>query len=1301
QAALNWNVTGGSFPARGTVAYADQILRARNTIIQVEPGSVPNFAAAEATLTASANAFLAEQRWDAQINAEGIDLSAILPQVEQGRASSDLSLTGTLDRANVVGTVRLSDGLAGTITTNANASLVENRWDAQVNVDGVAVNPLVPQLDGRLTSHLTLTGLLDQLNPAGVNITGSATLADALVTLSPDTPPILDRGDWTTAFEWLGTGLAVERFVAPGLQADGLITTNLQGDLTPEAIVEDIHLNVTVAPYDLERLQAFVPADLKAQLAAQISPYTDTSIYPEGFVEFQGQLTGNLAQLQLDGTTQLENLAIANLTFARTLSGAVNFGLGQGGGVDLTGGGDRIYARLNERYLPTDFEIRASEFVATGTLAEGDRLTAAIENFDLVTLGIRPLPRPDLGPVQGRVNLNLAANLADLANPRVDGKVAIAQPGLGTVAANVFTGTFNYSDGIASLTDGFFCIGPGDADLSTPNPNSTPDPPPTPGELCANTSTFRLAAVVDVFNVEIQSSQLVIEAAQLQDFLTTLQWYDIDDAIQWLDFNAPTLAASLGSSEDIELEAIALSDSPLITTAPNAPLISNDPDTPPLYLRGTATGQLPEFEQWLAQWTQAQANPQFTLPSLETLDGQFDGTITLAGSPSKGFSVDFDLEGQQWTWAPYLEAGVFTAKGSATPDIITFDQFQFRTESALIALGGEMGLTQPGRSTLVVSNVPVPLLQGFAQQFVPQLQNAPVVLDGTLETNIVLEGTVFNPRVEGVVQVDQPSLNQQPLEQAAIQFGYNQTDLSLDHQARLTLDGAIALRDQERLTIRGQVPYALPFMSVQPITDEIAVNVNIRDEGFKLINLFTQGQVVWDGGTGVMDVGISGTLAQPQIGGTLALQSGQISSPFLTQPITGIAGAAAFDLNQLDITEPFVVQLGRGTVTIAGQLPVFAPAADSATPRELAIALNTLPLPLKNLLSAQVDGAITVGGTAIAPIIGGRVNVSDGQVDVAGVLAAAGGKGNNRASLEVEAVPNPLLEQITLDQLAIMLDNELQISYRPLFDLNVRGDLTASGTLAQPIADGDIELSSGWINLFSNQFLLDRSEENIVRFRPNRPLMDPDLHIVIRSGIREVDRRPIAPSSPFAIAEVIDQSTIPTFGGLQFVVVTAKVDGSAQNLLDHLADPNSPSPNPLTLTSDPERSEQQIVALLGGQLFNALEGGNAGVAIASYIGSGLIADLGNQVVDALGLTEFNIFPTNDVSGEARLPIAIGIEAAIDLIPRRLSFSVLEVLDGTTNPQFGLRYQISDDWQIRGSSDLNDDNRAILEFRTNF
>lgn len=1258
QAAVQWSLPNATYPGQGDVLYGDQTLRVRNTTIQAREGD----------LGIIANAFLDREEWDATVAVDGVDIPSLLAQLE---------------------------------------------------IDP----PQAATVQGVLSSDIALGGNFRQLTPEAISLSGSATLASAAVAL--DETPILDRGDWNTNFRWTGQDLVVEQFQAPGVTADGVISTNLQGPLTLDTLITQLNLNVAIAPYDLQRLQAFIPANLQARLDQQLAPRIAAPIYPQGQAQFEGTITGTLTQPQLAGTAQLDNFSVASFQFAPTLTGPVNFGLGEGGAVDLTGGGDRIYARLNERYLPSDFEIREDTFVAQGAISGRDRLVASIESLDVSRFGIRPLARLDLGPVQGVVNLNLMANLANLTNPQVDAKVAIAQPGLGTIAADAFTGDVSYRDGIATLDNGYFCLGRDRSDAQVQNDSEDT----TLLEQCEGKSQFQLASVVNVFDQAVEQSQLTIENAHIQDILATLQWSDINDAARWLDFNAATFTSSLESNAaDIAADAVGLPAAPLLDQDPQPTLIERmvslglftpaSPDNTP----APNIDQLSFWDRWLAQRQERLQNDRDFVPDLQDLDGQFAGTLSVEGSVKTGFNLNFDVVGDRWTWGPYQQETQFTAIGSASPDVITLKKpLKITSGIAEVEIDGQVGISQPSTSTLEVQNVPVGLVRNVAQQFVPQLESIPIALDGTLRTEATLNGTVFNPAVEGSVVVENPYLNQQPLEQAVVNFKYD--------QAYLTADGTIALQGEEKLTLKADVPYALPFMKIQPSDNRIALNVNVRDQGLALVNLFTQDQVTWESGTGEVAINVEainngGTLSTPQILGTLSLKDGQISSPFLTQPVTGITGTSEFNLQRITI-DAFQAQLGSGSVMVQGELPIFTAAnifddtVNKITnetsrknintkaepegslqdkPQGLTVDVNALPLNIQKLLTATVDGTIVVNGVALAPIISGNIGVFRGRVNVAG---AAGGAGERESGGAGAARSNPLLRQVILDGLEITLEDQLQIARQPLFDIEAIGGLTVTGSLADPRVEGDIELASGWINLFGTQFRLDRNEEHVAEFSANRALTDPRLEVTMNAMVREVERSPVPPSSPYAGgAEVSDQSSIPTFGGLQSVVITARVDGQAKDLLARLSDPES-LPNPLELTSNPTRSERQIVALLGGEIFSALESGNTGLAIASYVGSGFVADVGDQIADALGLSQFSIFPTTDISGESRLPLTVGVEAGIDILPRRLSFSILEILDGTTNPQYGLRYRLSDQWQIRGSTDLNQDNRAILEFRSDF
>ncbi|MEL6322039.1 MAG: translocation/assembly module TamB domain-containing protein, partial [Cyanobacteria bacterium J06626_14] len=413
-------------------------------------------------------------------------------------------------------------------------------------------------------------------------------------------------------------------------------------------------------------------------------------------------------------------------------------------------------------------------------------------------------------------------------------------------------------------------------------------------------------------------------------------------------------------------------------------------------------------------------------------------------------------------------------------------------------------------------------------------------------------------------------------------------------------------------------------------------------------------------------------------------------SPLLSHPISNITGTANFDLDRIRI-EQLGAQFDDGQITLTGALPIFnALASEQRNP--LTLSFEETPIGLEDLISATIDGDVRVTGAVLAPTISGEVNISDGRAFALNLV-------RNRSNLTTteatdhtstaDSASNSFLDRVQLDDFTVTLSDSLQIVGRPVFELAAIGDLVLNGSLSDIRPDGTIQLTNGWINIVSTQFRLSRDSANTATFAPENGL-DPTLDVQLVARVREVDRTPIAPSSPFAGSEVADQTAVPTFGGLQTVEVFATVDGRASELSDSLE-----------LTSDPTRSESQIVALLGGQTIDAFQSGNVTGGVAAFVGSGFLAGLGNDIANTLGISEFSIFPTTgDIGGESRLPLSIGVEVGFD-ITDEFSISVLEILDGGSSTQFNFRYELTDRIRLRASTDLDEDSRAIIEFRNSF
>ncbi|MEB3212516.1 MAG: translocation/assembly module TamB domain-containing protein, partial [Leptolyngbyaceae bacterium] len=362
----------------------------------------------------------------------------------------------------------------------------------------------------------------------------------------------------------------------------------------------------------------------------------------------------------------------------------------------------------------------------------------------------------------------------------------------------------------------------------------------------------------------------------------------------------------------------------------------------------------------------------------------------------------------------------------------------------------------------------------------------------------------------------------------------------------------------------------------------------------------------------------------------------------------------------------------------------------------LTVDLNDLAIDVKGLYDGGVNGQIVVRGTALAPRIGGQVTLSNGQVSlpdptVLGVATAP------------QEEPNPfatLFSPPELDDLKVVLGNRLLITRAPILNFVATGELTVDGPLndfRNLMPDGLIRLRSGQVNVFTTQFNLLRERENVAIFRPSDGL-DPFLNVQLATSILEQTRSPIPTSTAFPrseVSEVIDASA-NDFGGVETIRVQATVVGPASQIFENLE-----------LTSSPSRSENEIIALIGGGFADTQGQEGSNLAIASLAGTALFTSIQNLLSNALGISDFRIFPaviTNDErEDEGDNPtstLGIAAELGVD-ITSDLSVSALQFLTLEEPTQFNLRYQINDELRLRGTTNFSDENRLVLEFETRF
>lgn len=661
------------------------------------------------------------------------------------------------------------------------------------------------------------------------------------------------------------------------------------------------------------------------------------------------------------------------------------------------------------------------------------------------------------------------------------------------------------------------------------------------------------------------------------------------------------------------------------------------------------------------------------IPELRELQGTFNGEVNVVGSPRAGFNANFNIQGESWTWGPY-QAKQVVAIGSFENGTLTLLPVRLQSDDSFIAFSGQVG--GEGLSGQVrVEKVPVVAVKELIDAYLAGQEPLPLNIEGQLSATATLSGSLQNPQAIGSLELQNAILNNTDVQDARGSFQYA--------NARLNFSSSVLVTGNEPLTVVASFPYKLPFATVAPDSDQIQLDINVRNEGLALLNVLNN-QVAWLDGQGEVRLTATGTLAQPQATGYIRVANAKLQSRALPEPLTDVNGTISFQ-NTLINVEALEGQYSKGRVSAKGVLPIFGQTGVNEInfDQSIAVTLDQIDLNLKGLYRGGVNGSINVAGSALNPVIAGSIVLANGEVQLSQPSNGEGTGAGGTAGQPEEGGSNVLLSDLKLQ-----LGDRIRVTQAPLINFVAKGDLTINGSLDDLRPSGTINLTAGQVNLFTTQFTLARGYPQTAEFRPGQGL-DPNLNVRLIALVPEVTnyRQP----SNLLPSEILDTPPIPsTIGGVQTVRVRAEVQGPASQLVDNLE-----------LTSNPPRSESEIVALIGGGFVQTLGRGDSALGIANLAGSALLTNVQTVIGNALGLSEFRIFPTLTREDKSRSSaLGLAAEAAIDITPS-LSFGTLFFLTSDQAAQFGLRYRVNDNLLVRTSTDLSGDVRAVVEYEARF
>lgn len=763
----------------------------------------------------------------------------------------------------------------------------------------------------------------------------------------------------------------------------------------------------------------------------------------------------------------------------------------------------------------------------------------------------------------------------------------------------------------------------------------------TGGDLRLTPDTqFLLTASGRLFPQWQGRAEITTANAQIEDLLQVLSIYSYADLGNLFE------PSPLGHAADLAVNAVGAPDASLLAQA-------------------TLSSALRELAQ-----IQANQRAAALLPDLDQLAGRVSGRLGISASQGEGIAADFDFNGQDWIWGRYDFGNQFTAQGLYRDQTLSLQPIEFRAGETRLSLAGDVSLSDSDLQVLA-ENLPLTAAS--------ELLASPIEVAGLVNLSANLTGPYTNPFLQGQFTVDNATVNQQPLEEVSSTFGYQ--------DAYFSVDGRVVGSVPEPLTFSGRVPYALPFMPVQPDTDEIDLRVSLKDDALSLVNTLLSPLLTWGGGQANIDVRLGGTLQRPLVEGVAAFNRASFTSPFLESSLRDLTGEVLFRGTQIRVPS-LQGSLFDGGFELTGNLPLLVTDATPAT-RGLSLALNDLNFTYFNEVTSLINGTVTLTNALLDPVIGGEILLQNTNVRVGPQLTALA-QTIYQPPPQVETLLIALdeLPPVQLDQFRILLE-PATVKAPPIFSFNLQGDILASGPTNNLAPEGGIFFNDGWINTVTAEFFLVRGRENVAVFQPEYGL-EPYLDLIFAATVPLQRNYNIAPGdNKIGAAEVPDIDPLGSTTIFDEIQIEARVKGPVTNLLDNLQ-----------LTSNPPYSQEQLLGMASGGYLSDLGGGEPTLALGSSLLSALSADTQDSIGDALGLSRFRLTATTVLPSETGDTLGYGVGVNLG-ITENLSTTFIQVLNQNQPLQLNTRYRIDDNWGVRGSTNFSDENRVFLEYRVEF
>jgi translocation and assembly module TamB len=398
--------------------------------------------------------------------------------------------------------------------------------------------------------------------------------------------------------------------------------------------------------------------------------------------------------------------------------------------------------------------------------------------------------------------------------------------------------------------------------------------------------------------------------------------------------------------------------------------------------------------------------------------GKIQGKITratLAGYPVEPADIDVQLE----------------------DDVIKVNKLALKVDQGIVAAQGSYALHGPVKLQLGSRN--------FSSKIITSILDIKSVdLDTRIDSAVDISGTSSDPQMDISLQLNGGTMN-------GISFT-NVYGLMNVRDGIIHINQAFLSRDPYKASAYGTIP--ISAISGDRTSDEsMDVKIILENAGLDILAFMTPFVKEGDGGLDG-SVNLQGTLARPQLKGTLSVHNGTIHFRDLQNPLENIDAALVFDGNKATLTSSGVMdkkgKKKKGSYTLNGTAQWEGWKLTSYT---AALVLDKLAIDC-NYYQGPLSGALSIEKGTDAPRLKGNIDISDTTLNVP-LLGMASGSG-------------PDLEM----DFTLSLGKNVRLYNPVLYDLIVHGTVDFQGTVAHPMPTGQYKVIKGNIHYLDTKFIV-------------------------------------------------------------------------------------------------------------------------------------------------------------------------------------------------------------------------------------